>query len=117
MRHKINDFRSVTGTKSAIHVTFVTPYGLAQNSYAGNVQSEITADDFFAYDPRLIFVQTHSKSTTQAMSTFSYTREWLGDSQAFALAPSASLQAGTLLRIINWKLDNGGRRSHGRAQR
>ena len=48
VRHKINDFRSVTGTKSAIHVTFVTPYGLAQNSYAGNVQSEITADDFFA---------------------------------------------------------------------
>ena len=48
VRHKVNDFRSVTGTKSAIHVTFVTPYGLARNSYAGNVQSEITADDFFA---------------------------------------------------------------------
>jgi hypothetical protein len=48
VRHKINDFRSVTGTKSAIHVTFVTPYGLAHNSYAGNVQSEITADDLFA---------------------------------------------------------------------
>lgn len=48
VRHKINDFRSVTGTKSAVHVTFVTPYGLAHNSYAGNVQSEITADDFFA---------------------------------------------------------------------
>ncbi len=48
MRHKVNDFRSVTGTKSAIHVTFVTPYGLAQNSYAGNVQSQIAADDLFA---------------------------------------------------------------------
>ncbi|MBQ9059068.1 MAG: ATP-binding protein [Atopobiaceae bacterium] len=48
VRHKVNDFRFVTGTKSAIHVTFVTPYGLARNSYAGNVQSEVTADDFFA---------------------------------------------------------------------
>ena len=48
MRRKVNDFRTVTGTRSAIHVTFVTPYGLAQNSYAGNVQSEITADDLFA---------------------------------------------------------------------
>lgn len=48
VRHKVNDFRVLTGTKSAIHVTFVTPYGLARNSYAGNVQSEITADDFFA---------------------------------------------------------------------
>ena len=48
VRHKVNDFRTVTGTKSAIHVTFVTPYGLAHNSYAGNVQSEITADDLFA---------------------------------------------------------------------
>ena len=48
IRHKVNDFRAVTGTKSAIHVTFVTPYGLAQNSYAGNVQSEITANDLFA---------------------------------------------------------------------
>ena len=48
VRRKVNDLRAVTGTKSAIHVTFVTPYGLALNSYAGNVQSEITADDFFA---------------------------------------------------------------------
>ena len=48
VRRKVNDFRTVTGTRSAIHVTFVTPYGLARNSYAGNVQSEITADDFFA---------------------------------------------------------------------
>ena len=44
---QFNDFRTVTGTKSAIHVTFVTPYGLVRNSYAGNVQSEITADDLF----------------------------------------------------------------------
>lgn len=48
VRHKVNALRTVTGTKSAIHVTFVTPYGLAHNSYAGNVQSEITADDLFA---------------------------------------------------------------------
>ena len=47
VRRKVSDFRSVTGTKSAIHVTFVTPYGLAHNSYAGNVQSVITADDLF----------------------------------------------------------------------
>ena len=48
MRRKVNDFRTVTGTRSAIRVTFVTPYGLARNSYAGNVQSQIIADDFFA---------------------------------------------------------------------
>ena len=48
IRHKVNDFRTVTGTKSAVHMTFVTPYGLAHNSYAGNVQSEVAADDFFA---------------------------------------------------------------------
>lgn len=47
IRHKVNDFCILTGTKSAIHLTFVTPYGLTRNSYAGNVQSEITADDFF----------------------------------------------------------------------
>ena len=37
VRHIVNDFRFVTGTKSAIHVTIVTPYDLARSSFAGNV--------------------------------------------------------------------------------
>jgi len=48
VRNKISDFLTATHTKYAIHVTFVTPYGITQNEYAGNVQSEITADDLFA---------------------------------------------------------------------
>jgi len=47
LRHKLNDFINVTQTKSAIHLTLITPYGLANNSYSGNIQSVITEDDLF----------------------------------------------------------------------
>lgn len=47
LRHKRNDFMHVTGTKSAVRLTVVTTYGLTQNSYAGNIQSVITADELF----------------------------------------------------------------------
>ncbi|MBR1853345.1 MAG: ATP-binding protein [Lachnospiraceae bacterium] len=47
LRHKRSDFRQVTHTRDAIHITVVTPYGLTQNSYAGNVQSVITAEALF----------------------------------------------------------------------
>ena len=48
LMRKRNDFIISTGTKAAIHLTMVTPFGLLQNSYAGNIQSEVTADDLFA---------------------------------------------------------------------
>lgn len=47
LRHKKNDFIKVTKTRSAVHLTVVTTYGLARNSYAGNVQSVITAENLF----------------------------------------------------------------------
>ena len=47
LRHKRNDFMNVTKTKSAVHLTLVTTYGLVSNSYAGNIQSVITAEDLF----------------------------------------------------------------------
>lgn len=45
---KIEDFKKKTGTKYAIHSTLVTTYGVEENSYAGDIQSVITADDLFA---------------------------------------------------------------------
>ena len=44
---KISDFKNVTKTKSSLHLTVVTTYGLEQNKYAGHVQSVVTADDLF----------------------------------------------------------------------
>lgn len=40
-------FRSVTGTRKALHLTFITTYGLADNAQKGMVQSEVTMDDLF----------------------------------------------------------------------
>jgi hypothetical protein len=41
-------FRRETGTKSALHTTFVTTYGLVRNIHAAVVQSEVTMEDLFA---------------------------------------------------------------------
>ncbi len=49
LRHKISDLQLATGTKYAIYPTLITSYGLTENSYAGNVQSVVIADDLF-YD-------------------------------------------------------------------
>ena len=48
LRHKASDFRALTRTRSALHVTVVTTYGLKENRYSGSVQSVVTADDLFA---------------------------------------------------------------------
>ena len=45
IRHKVGDFIALSKTRSAIHVTLITPYGVRRNAYAGNVQAEITAED------------------------------------------------------------------------
>lgn len=41
-------FRKDTGTTKALHLTFVTTYGLSNNEQRGMVQSEVTMDDLFA---------------------------------------------------------------------
>lgn len=48
MRRKKEVFRRETATRKALHVTYVTPFGLARNAYANDVQSEVTLRDLFA---------------------------------------------------------------------
>ena len=48
IRKKTYDFLAVTGARYAIHPTLVTPYGIADGSYAGNIQQVITTDDLFS---------------------------------------------------------------------
>ncbi|MDO4197835.1 MAG: ATP-binding protein [Erysipelotrichaceae bacterium] len=47
LRRKKNDFKTATKTKSAVHTTMITPYGLMKNAYAGDIQSEVTVEDLF----------------------------------------------------------------------
>ena len=47
LRRKVGDFRTLTKTRSAVHVTLVTTYGLKPGKYAGAVQPVVTADDLF----------------------------------------------------------------------
>ena len=48
MRNKIAAFKRETGTRKAVHATYVTTFGLAKNRYAGDIPSEATLDDLFA---------------------------------------------------------------------
>lgn len=48
LRDKMETFRSESGTTKALHLTFVTTYGLKRNMYSSVVQSEVTMDDLFA---------------------------------------------------------------------
>ncbi len=47
LRNKINDFKTITRTKYAIHPTLVTTYGLTENSYFSTIQSLVVLDDLF----------------------------------------------------------------------
>ncbi len=47
LRNRAESFRSATKTRKALHQTFVTTYGVKQNMYSGNVQSEVRLDDLF----------------------------------------------------------------------
>lgn len=47
LREKITDFKTLTKTKRAVHLTMVTTYGLERNKYAGRIQSVVTAEDLF----------------------------------------------------------------------
>ncbi len=48
LRRKTADFLTVTGARYAIHATLVTPYGMADVSYAAGIQNVITADGLFS---------------------------------------------------------------------
>ena len=48
IRRKVSDFQLLSGTRSAVHVTLVTPYGLRDNVHAGVVQKIVTAGDLIS---------------------------------------------------------------------
>jgi len=47
LRRKRSDFQRTTGTKDAIQMILVTPYGVIQNTYASNLDFVLTAEDLF----------------------------------------------------------------------
>lgn len=47
LMHKVERFMAVTKTRKAIHLTMVTTYGIVQNAYSNQINSEITAEDLF----------------------------------------------------------------------
>ncbi|MBR4624936.1 MAG: AAA family ATPase [Alphaproteobacteria bacterium] len=47
LRERISVFRTQTSTHKAIHLTFITTYGLKQGGYSGEVQSQLTMNDLF----------------------------------------------------------------------
>ncbi len=47
MRERAELFRSTTKTRKALHLTFVTTYGVKPNLYSGNIHSQVTLDDLF----------------------------------------------------------------------
>ena len=49
LRNKRGAFRTQTKTKNAIHITLITSYGVKHNEYWGNIQSEVTMVDLFAF--------------------------------------------------------------------
>lgn len=48
LRNKKSVFMAETKVKKGIHLTMITTYGLKQNEYSGNIQSEVIMDDLFA---------------------------------------------------------------------
>jgi len=47
LRNKLGQFRTVSKTRKALHLTFISTYGLKHNKYSGLVTREVTADDLF----------------------------------------------------------------------
>lgn len=47
LRERREYFRSKTKTRKALHLTFVTTYGLKDGLYKGNIQNEVVLDDLF----------------------------------------------------------------------
>jgi predicted AAA+ superfamily ATPase len=51
MQRKKAAFKRDSATRKAVHVTYVTTFGLKRNAYANDVQSEVTLADLFAEMP------------------------------------------------------------------
>ena len=49
VRNKKSEFKEETGTHKAVHVVFVTPYGVKPNAYSKNVQAFVQLDDLFCF--------------------------------------------------------------------
>lgn len=47
IRHRMAVFKTQTDTKKAIHITYITTYGLSEGGYSGEVQSQVTMDGLF----------------------------------------------------------------------
>lgn len=47
LRKRLSTFQHLTRTRKALHLTFITTYGLSRNTHSGNVQTEVTMDDLF----------------------------------------------------------------------
>lgn len=47
LRRRRGNFITATGTKKAVHITLVTPYGLKQNNHSSIAQNEVTIEDLF----------------------------------------------------------------------
>ena len=47
LRRRLSTFQHLTRTRKALHLTFVTTYGISPNSHSGDVQAEVTMDDLF----------------------------------------------------------------------
>lgn len=47
LQYKKDRFIRATKNRKAIHLTMITAYGLLRNTYAGEVQCEVTADELF----------------------------------------------------------------------
>ena len=49
LRNKRATFRAEITTTKSIHITLITTYGVRHNEYWGNIQSEVTMNDLFAF--------------------------------------------------------------------
>ena len=47
MRRKRSDYQRASGSKNAIQLTMIAPYGVTPNSYANNLDSVVTGEDLF----------------------------------------------------------------------
>lgn len=47
LRERRGSFKSETKTNNAVHLTFITTYGVKHNKYWGSIQSEVTMKDLF----------------------------------------------------------------------
>ena len=50
MRRRLSVFADTTGTRKAVNAVLVTPFGMAQNRYAGRYANVVTFDDLFVQE-------------------------------------------------------------------